>query len=196
MAGGPTYFVITVKEVDTQLNKCYKIHGYPGNNSKQGGRGKTFRATNNGWGESEGQTEAVSPPSSMLLGLTQEQSKLLLQFLSTLTSGTKFKSREATVSAADMASTCYALNGVHNFSALRKNTWILDSGASECMSSRQSSLHDLCVLDCLVLVNLPNGTKVKVTHQGKLKISSYLVSDHVPLVPHLKFIVLFVKRHC
>jgi len=64
------------------------------------------------------------------------------------------------------------------------------------MCSRPDSLQDLSTLNYPIMVNLPNGTKVKVTHQGKLQISSNLVMDRVLFVPHFKFILLSVKRLC
>jgi len=87
----------------------------------------------------------------LLPGLNQEQSKQLLQFLTNLTAGNEQKqsTKEATAYVAHMAGTIYALNVVHCFCSLDHETWILDNGASEHMSSG----HDLSLLD------LPKGTQ-------------------------------------
>ena len=131
------------------VDRCNKIHGYPDNtNSRQGGRGRFHKTTNNAWGECEGQSESVAstPPASspsLLPELNQEQSKQLLAFLSNLTSSTEAKSGDATVSTTHMAGICFALNAMHNFCTFSQDTWIIDLGASEHMCSRQDSLQDL-----------------------------------------------------
>ena len=50
----------------------------------------------------------------------------------------------------------------------------MDSGVSEHMSSDQRALQDLTLLNCPILVNLPDGTQVKVTYKGKLQIAKGL----------------------
>jgi len=71
------------------MDKCYKIHGYPSSN-KQGGKSKSFRSANNAWNDAE-KTEGVNSAVPSLPGLSQEQSRQLVQFLTTLTAsgGTK-----------------------------------------------------------------------------------------------------------
>jgi len=51
------------------LEKCYKIHGYPGSN-KQGGRPRTFRNANNAWTDAKKTKEPTAIPS--LPGLSQD----------------------------------------------------------------------------------------------------------------------------
>ena len=70
---------------------------------------------------------------------------------------------EIVASAAHMEGITYALNTVHSFCVLNKGMWIIDSGASEHTCSEQSLLQKLSLLKYPVLVNLPNGTQVKVT---------------------------------
>jgi len=56
------------------MEKCYKLHGYPG---RQGGRGRTtFKGAYNAWGEQGDKAEYAT--NSVLPGLNQEQSKQLL----------------------------------------------------------------------------------------------------------------------
>ena len=64
------------------------------------------------------------------------------------------------------------------------------------MSSDRSTLHDLSLLSNQVLVNLSNGTQVKVAHQGKFRIASGLILEHVLLFPNFKFNFLSIKRLC
>jgi len=95
-----------------------------------------------------------------------------------------------------MAGIIHALNAVHSFCALHQGTWILDSGASGHMSSEQSTLHDLVLIKNSILVNLPNGAQVRVTHKGKLRIAKKLVLNDVLLVPNFKFSLLSIKKLC
>jgi len=51
------------------MEKCYKIHGYPGS-TRQGGKQRTLRNANNAWTATEKTEEAAVIPS--LLGLSQD----------------------------------------------------------------------------------------------------------------------------
>jgi len=101
---------------------------------------------------------------------------------------------EANALAAYMAGITQILHSIHYFCALSHEAWILDSGASEHMSLDHTVLHDLCLLKLSILVNLPNGSQVKVTQHGKLKVSKDLELNHVLLVPNFRFNLLSIKR--
>ena len=177
------------------MEKCYKIHGYPGPN-KQGGRPKSFRNANNVFTDPEKTEESAAIPS--LPGLNQEQSRQLFQFLTNLTANgsNKQEGEEATASATYMAGMSKVLESIHCLCALGKDAWILDNSASDHMCSDQSLLHDLCSLQQPILVNLPNGMQVKVTKHGKLRLTNHLVLDHVLHIPNFKLNLLSIKRLC
>ena len=139
--------------------------------------------------------------STILAGLNQEQSKQLLQFLTNLTAGggdQKQQIAKATASTTSihMASITSAFNAIHAFCALSQSVWILDSGASEYMISKPDFLHDLSPLGHPMMINLPDGTQVKVIHKGNLKVSDGLVLHDVLLVPQFKFNLLSIKKLC
>ena len=90
----------------------------------------------------------------------------------------------------------YKRQAIHSFCALTRGMWILDSGASEHMSSECSLLHDLSLLDYPMMISLPDGTQVKVTHKGKLRVADGLSLDNVLLVPQFKFNLIPIKRLC
>ena len=110
--------------------------------------------------------------------------------------GNKQQGEEASASAVYMAGTSQALQSIHCLCALGSDAWIIDSGASEHMCSEITVLYDLCSLQRPVLVNLPNGTQVRLTKHGKLRISKDLVLNRVLDVPNFKFNLLSVKRLC
>ena len=95
-----------------------------------------------------------------------------------------------------MAGIHLASNSIQCLCAINNNTWILDSWASEQLCSNSSILHDICLLEQPMMVNLTTGTRVKVSYQGKLEIAPGLTLNHVLLVPHLKFNLLSIKKLC
>jgi len=189
------------------VDKCYKLHGYPSN--RQGGRGRNFKGANNAWGDyQDAQTESTTPVTAnnaanlTLPGLNQEQSKQLLEFLTNLTTkgDQKHDTSEAMASTAatstHMAGMLNALHAIRSFCVFSRGVWILDTRASEHMSSESTFLHDLTSLPCPMMINLPNGTQVQVTQSGKLRITNCLVMHNVLLVPQFKFNLLSIKRLC
>jgi len=144
--------------------------------------------------------ESSSVPGSsntLLPGLNQEQSKQLLQFLTNLTGGGDQKQLSPeTTGSVHMAGMSHVSNAIHSFCALTRGMWILDSGASEHMSSEYSFLHDISRLNHPMMISLPNGTQVKVTHKGKLRVATDLSLDNVLLVPQFKFNLISIKRLC
>ena len=123
-----------------------------------------------------------------------------MQFLTNLTGGGDQKQAvsEATASTGSasfhMASMVSAFNAIRYFCVLNRGVWILDSGASEHMSLESTFLHDLTLSTCPMMINLPNGTQVEVTHSGKLRITDGLILNDVLLVPKFKFNLLSIKR--
>ena len=140
--------------------------------------------------------EPVAAPS--LPVLNQEQSRQLFQFLFNLTASgiNRHEGEEASASVAYMAGITQVLSNTHCLCDLGNDVWILDSGVSEHMCSEKVFLHDLCPLRQPILVNLPNGTQVKVTQHGKLRINKTLVLDHVLHVPNFRFNLLSIRKLC
>jgi len=79
------YFCEYCKRQGHTMEKCYKLHGYPNNSSKQPFKYKGGKHSNNAWSEVEGSTSNAnaavnsSPTSAITLaGLDADQSKQLL----------------------------------------------------------------------------------------------------------------------
>lgn len=142
-----------------------------------------------------------------LPGLNSERSKQLFQFLENLTYTTQQKPNDHENACAHMIGiissiiNSYTSNATYYSCKLENGIWILDSGASDHMSSDANTLHDLQPLDSPVSVSLLNGHRVHVTHSGKLKLNDILPLNYVFVVPHFKYNLLFVKKlasqlHC
>ena len=121
-----------------------------------------------------------------------------MQFLTSPTAGNDQRSstKEVIAGAAHMGGTLYALSVVHCFCSLSHETWILDSGASDHMCLDKALLHDISILNAPIMVNLPNGNRVQLTQQGKLRIAQGLILEHVLIISHFKFNLLSIKGLC
>jgi len=197
------------------MEKCSRLHEFP---SKPAGKGRGVpyqnqnRKLNNTWIESESQETVVDTQVPLMPRLNAEQSKQLFQFLSNLTGSNSSQNQQKAgdqenivANMAGILQSCspivYNSNVVCYSCKLDSDCWVLDSGASDHMSFDSKTLHDLCLLAKPILVSLPNGYKVQVTHNGKLKLNDYIELDHVLLVPHFTYTLLSVKRltsqlHC
>ena len=85
-------------------------------------------------------------------------------------------------------------NTIYCICKLEGNVWIVDSGASDHMVFDKSLLNNLRVLATPILITLPNGNKLKVSHFGDLKIGKNLTLHHTLYVPYFHFNLLSVKR--
>jgi len=163
----------------------------------------------------ESQPEDPSPVVShntpvQLPGLDAEQSKQLLQFLTTLQS-TKQSPQESYGSlghsshqegySAHMAGINPTLlqyiasaTTVCCTCKLEGRMWIIDSGASDHMVSDNTLLCNISYLKHPILITLQDGSKVKVTQFGDLKLGKNLILHHVLFVPYFQFNLLSVKR--
>jgi len=92
------------------------------------------------------------------------------------------------------STTLYNTSAICCLCKLDSDAWALDSGASHHMTYDKNTLYDLSPLDAPVLVSLPNGFKVHVTHHGRLRISDDLHLNHILLVPYFRYNLLSMKR--
>jgi len=219
------------KRTGHTVEKCYRLHGFP---DKVSGRGKSgyntssrgghFQTTRGGFGQSttkrayhswstsqlksDNQNEA---PPSAIPGLSAEQSKQLLEFISHLTTSNQNQptsSNEHDLSSTNMAGikssstpAAYICNAICCMCKLEKDAWIIDSGASDHMTFDANVLHDLQHLTEAVTISLPTGQTVQVTQYGKFRLNEWISLQHVLLVPLFKYNLLSVKKltaqlHC
>lgn len=73
--------------------------------------------------------------------------------------------------------------------------WIVDSGATDHMTSHKKWLFDICLDDSPSrVVHLPNGTQCSVLHMGSCHIYPHLILREVLLVPDFQYNLAVVSR--
>lgn len=106
----------------------------------------------------------------------------------------------STVNANAVAGTYLKYSG-SCFSVYNSRTWIIDSGASECICFNSKSFLFLTPLPEPINISLPNSFRIIVTHLGSVSVLPNLVLYNVLYVPDFKHILLSVHKlsnqlHC
>ncbi|XP_075086168.1 uncharacterized protein LOC142168895 [Nicotiana tabacum] len=169
--------------------------------------------------DSEGtyfQAEGSSDQGSLVPGLSKDQYTQLMLLLQSMPQLSESLPQSNLMASANFAGILTPSNSVKNVSygacmltKVHDCIWIIDSGATDYMTSNKDLLFDIKTLVIPYLVTLPNGYKVKVTCTGSLHFLSftlhhvlYVTSFHYnlisvsKLVSQLDCIVLFTKFTC
>lgn len=160
---------------------CYKIVGYP-NDNKFRKKHNTQTATNVAV-EQTAPAECMPIPTPVAQTFTPEQYQQNLQLLNS-------KPTEVKANAADLESgniTCL-------MTSLNQGDWIIDSGASNHMTSTIDLLSNITSLDSSSSVHLSNGNLAKITHTGSANILKNCRISDVLHVPHFKYNLLSVSK--
>ncbi|OMO54213.1 Integrase, catalytic core [Corchorus capsularis] len=201
------------------IDKCYKKHGYPANYSTNSRNQKRFHP--------QGYANAValedSESSDVVLAsetcheqnpafqFTKEQYDQLMQMIQGIT-GTSHHVNAVTLPSSSnlpsysgsIPSNC-EIDAHISLSVFTNNTshfheWVLDTGATDHITYSLDVFHSVTPVHN-VFVNLPNKTKVEVTHVGTVKLSNSLILTNVLYVPKFTFNLISVGKlafdlHC
>ncbi|KAK9740126.1 hypothetical protein RND81_03G013500 [Saponaria officinalis] len=96
--------------------------------------------------------------------------------------------------SSNFAGTCNFSRVFTVSSLLSKMEWIVDTAASDHMTSHIDLLHDVVHLSHLVLVALPDVTTKRVTQTGRLVLTPSIVLHNVLIVPDFQQNLLSVGR--
>lgn len=134
---------------------------------------------------------------SGLYGLTSDQHSQLLLLLKQTNISPTTSNPECLMASANFAGKLLAesfmfkscmLSQVHSF------LWIIDSGASDHMTSHKDLLSNIQALPIPVLVSLPNGYKVKVTNKGFLTLFPHITLHNVLYIPSFHYNLISVQK--
>lgn len=127
-------------------------------------------------------------------GITQEQYQNPFQLLQQVKISTQRESSSEVNISANCAGIAKSLSAYfHNSHSL---LWIIDSGASEHMTSDSSILFNIKTLLKPVFVNLPNSQRIKVTKAGSVNILPEITIENVLFVPSFRCNLMPVHKLC
>ncbi|XP_019259465.1 PREDICTED: uncharacterized protein LOC109237601 [Nicotiana attenuata] len=187
------------------IEKCYKLHGFPPNFKFTKGQTKRFGTAASVEGKSSGISESTSSCSSpgqdsLIPGLTKEQYSQLMNLLQQSTLG-ESSSQPLLMGSANFAginsSSPVCLNGsyvVRMLTSVAGRVWIVDSRATDHMTSNKNLLFNIIPLPVPYLVSLPNGYKVKVTCTGSLTLLPSFTLHHVLYIPTFHYNLISVSK--
>ncbi|XP_019262147.1 PREDICTED: uncharacterized protein LOC109239985 [Nicotiana attenuata] len=199
-------FCKNCKKLGHLIDKCYKLNGFPQSFKFTKSRKTAANVVESDFSSPQNVfTNSVSNPTqnqvdqgSVVHGLSQQQYAQLISLLQqthTTYSGPPLN----TLSSASFAGTLLPKNVVYSFSSslLSKSdssTWIVDSGASDHMTSNKEYLINITPLPIHFLVSLPNGYKVKVTCTGSFALTKSIILHNVLYLPSFKHNVISVHK--
>ncbi|XP_060188771.1 uncharacterized protein LOC132617712 [Lycium barbarum] len=179
------------KKPGHNIDKCYKLHGFPSDFKFT--KPRKFQASaqpNNAYGgiEEGGMNTTQS--------LSQENVTQLLQLLQQYKPDQQSENITEAFANLSFAGIKKILNTYGCFINIDSFSWILYSGATQHITYNKSILSNLKLLPKPVMVKLSNSYRVKVTHSVTITILPKLVLDNVLYVPSFKFNLLSVQKLC
>lgn len=197
---------------DHTAERCYRKHGFPPNfqftrnNRRIAANVQTELDPSKQFAHVEPKPFTETPPAnvadtSTIPGLTNVQCSQLLTLLqqhhvSDPNSTSHFTASANFAGILSLFSSNRPKCSVSNclLCKVDKNSWILDSRATDHMTSHSSLLHNIKSLLIPYLVTMPNGYKVKVTCVGDLTLSNNTTLSHVLLVPSFQYNLIYVHK--
>ncbi|KAH9750713.1 retrovirus-related pol polyprotein from transposon RE2 [Citrus sinensis] len=151
--------------------KCYKLHGYPPKQAHAASTTTDVPSTNNG-------TAPASTNKVEIPHLTTEQYQQLISILNL----------NSTAPAANLTG-----NSVY-YSNSTSSSWIIDTGASDHITSSIDSLSHVTPISAHKPVRLPNGSFSQISHIGNINLSEKIRLSKVLCVPDFSFNLLSVSK--
>lgn len=151
--------------------KCYKLHGYPPKQAHAASTTTDVPSTNNA--AAPASTNKVEIPH-----LTTEQYQQLISILNL----------NSTAPAANLTG-----NSVY-YSNSTSSSWIIDTGASDHITSSIDSLSHVTPISAHKPVRLPNGSFSQISHIRNINLSEKIRLSKVLCVPDFSFNLLSVSK--
>ncbi|XP_059285647.1 uncharacterized protein LOC132039123 [Lycium ferocissimum] len=160
------------KKTNHTIKKCHRLHGYPPNfkfnKTKKFGTAATVEATSNLISECSSFGSIPFDQEYLVPGLNKDQSSQLFMLLQQCNLADSNANPQSNfVGSANFAGSYSPLPEFNSvaysscmFTSVGRSIWIVDSGATDHMTSDKNLLFDIIPLSIPYLVTLPNGYKV------------------------------------
>lgn len=177
------------------MENCYRLIGFPADFKFTKNKRFPARPKNNVVLTTD--DNAGQPMNAGDKPMTQDQFHNLYQLLQHVKVGTQNEQvTEDIVAANCVGIPISVLTPTSLLLSLNSLSWMLDSGASEHMTSDLSLLFNVKTLPKPLFVKLPNSLKVLVKQAGCVTIIPGFTLQHVLFVPSFKFNLLSVHKLC
>jgi len=162
------------EEAGHWVQTCYQLHGYPAGHPKTKYGSGSKRFNNNKHIANHVSTAENEQP---VIGISQDQLKQLLSLIDNKTEGSSPHANAVTKPG---------------LSKVTSRNWIIDSGATDHISSKLfTEKHTKCSLPPVLM---PSGQKADIVAKGSLPINSVYYLHNVLCVPTFKVDLLSVSR--
>jgi len=162
---------------------CYKLVGYPPNWDHS--RSNQKFSQNKGSSPYVAHHVSTNPGTShtnesSIPGLSAEQHRQLMDLLS--------PNHSTNLAGNVLSHSCNLIPDLHS------SDWVMDSGASDHMTSLPSILETSHEVQNASPIKLPTGELVPITHIGSIKLSPTVTKANVLYVPDFKFNLLSISK--
>ncbi|TMW82472.1 hypothetical protein EJD97_005847 [Solanum chilense] len=189
-------FCTYCKKKNHVVDNCYRLIGFPADfkftKSKKFG---TTARSNAALSTEEGDSQSNNSGDK---AMTQDQYLNLCQLLQHV----KIGSQGELVPSDNVIANCAGISDTFPYTnsylsvSIGHISWILDSGASDHITSDPTLLFNIQTLSKPILINLPNLLNVKVFQTGSVTILPDYTLHHVLFVPSFKYNLLSVHKLC
>nr|XP_016452581.1 PREDICTED: uncharacterized protein LOC107777107 [Nicotiana tabacum] len=195
------------------IDKCYKLHGFPQNFKFNKGKRMAANVT----AEVECPATAYTLPqynspqlynafdheeqASSVPGLTKQQYAQLMSLLQQTQVPSAVDSQISLMGSANFAGSTFSLPVYINddshiclLSGASRNVWIIDSEATDHMTSNKNMYYNLTPLPTPYLVTLPNGYKANVIYTGSVTLFPSFTLHRVLYIPSFQYNLVSVYK--
>ena len=177
----PTYFCEHCKVAGHNINRCFKIHGYPSRNKNT--TNKKYAAV------IHHEDHAEHTPNGNPLGLTNDQYTNLLSLLD--------RNDNVAHNPSPAAGSANLVGLLSLISHLTTTKWIIDSGSTDHICNDLSLFTNMKnISDDNHKITTPDDTQHQVTKKGNIELSNSILLKDVLYVPVFHFNHLSVYKIC
>ncbi|KAK6147803.1 hypothetical protein DH2020_018715 [Rehmannia glutinosa] len=181
-----------------EMKECFKLHGYPDWYKELKDQQRTNQAVNmlegsieSAPGKSKGEEENKKYEMPDFAAMIQKEIAKYLSGQPASTSGDIHSFSHMVDYSCIQINTHFALSLLHT---LGKHNWIVDTGVSRHICSFPDLIAKPILMPNPVIVHLPDGSQVEVTHSGDLQLTDEITLTNVLIAPGFKYNLLSISQ--